>query len=366
MAGGRSFADNPEARSKLEVIVRSLFGIRGIAANEDVVHYAMQEAAGRVTPRQVMAGPASVMAFADAAVLTIIGAKKDAVAALAEAERLAATERSQAQKTAQSLMAQDRRARGDGGSSARFTSLKESSNTEYLASRELARSLGMSWALDSPDLLRLGPNAIRTLHVVGYDKQVFDDMTKRGKFKADQVVAIAGFAQRNNLTPEEAKEFAKSATDVSEGVGKLDPEMQRRFTDAMSDFAKSDNPKDWQRVEKVMQEAEKRDPSLKGKHDDLRERVRKESAMTADEKAKAETKDVEADAKEAKAEVKVAAAEAKAAFFDSEPATKSDAQVGATSKPAVDGESEKSAPAEPNRPAPGRPASTSTPAAPKV
>ncbi len=98
------------------------------------------------------------------------------------------------------------------------------------AARSLARDLGMPWAANNPDLLRLGPSAIRTLHDAGVQRQTFERMTsERVGIRAETAVGMAAWAKRQNLTPVETNRIMNSTSDLHErlSAGRT-PEEQRR------------------------------------------------------------------------------------------------------------------------------------------
>lgn len=186
--------------------------------------------------------------------------------------------------------------KGGFSSSTAFAELKDESNPAYIAAREWAVKNGMGWA--PPDLLRLGPEAIKTMHAVGFDKQVYGDMTGRGKFKAEQVVSIAKFAKRNNMSPEEARELAKASTDVSEEMGKVDPVLQRRFREGLADYMESqDDPKKRAHLEGILREGEKHNPAMKEQNDKLRQQVDQATQTRDAAVSTADTKEDEAGSK---------------------------------------------------------------------
>lgn len=204
--------------------------------------------------------------------------------------------------------------KGGFASSVAFTGLKDDSNPAYIAARDFAVRNGMDWA--PPELLRLGQEAVKTMHAMGFDRQIYGDMTKRGKFEAAQVVAVAGFAKKHNMTPEQAKELARSATDVSESLGQTDPELQRRFRKDLTDFFNSkDDPAAWQRVDTAMQEAEKRNPSIKAQTDQFREQVGKAQEQQALVKATTETDKIAAETEKRRTAELGAQVTAKASVF---------------------------------------------------
>lgn len=98
------------------------------------------------------------------------------------------------------------------------------------AARSLARELGMPWAANNPDLLRLGPSAIRTLHEAGVQRQTFERMTsERVGIRAETAVGVAAWAKRQNLTPAETNRIMNSTSDLHERLSSgRTPEEQRR------------------------------------------------------------------------------------------------------------------------------------------
>lgn len=97
------------------------------------------------------------------------------------------------------------------------------------AARSLARELGMPWAANNPDLLRLGPSAIRTLHDAGVQRQTFERMTsERVGIRAETAVGMAAWAKRQNLTPAETNRIMNSTSDLHESLSAGRPADERR------------------------------------------------------------------------------------------------------------------------------------------
>ena len=107
--------------------------------------------------------------------------------------------------------------------------LSQSDLQNIAAARSLARDLGMPWAANNPDLLRLGPSAIRTLHDAGVQRQTFERMTsERVGIRAETAVGMAAWAKRQNLTPAETNRIMNSTSDLHEALSAGRPAEERR------------------------------------------------------------------------------------------------------------------------------------------
>lgn len=98
------------------------------------------------------------------------------------------------------------------------------------SARAAAISYGMSWALNSPELLKLGPTAIKTLHDAGVKQATFERMTSdEVGIRAKTAVNFAAWAKRKNLTPEETNRLMDRASDLHESLTRyLPPDEKRR------------------------------------------------------------------------------------------------------------------------------------------
>lgn len=104
------------------------------------------------------------------------------------------------------------------------------SEAQTIASaRSLANELGMAWALNNPELLRLGPSAIRTLHEAGLRRESFERMTSdRVGIRAETTVHFAAWARGHNLTPEQTNRLADSTSDLHGSLSSGYPPEERR------------------------------------------------------------------------------------------------------------------------------------------
>lgn len=101
-----------------------------------------------------------------------------------------------------------------------------------------AMRLGMPWALNNPELLRLGPSAIKTLHEAGVRRERFERMTgDKVGFRASTAVAIAAYAKRNNLTPEQTNALFDRINHGAEVVSGGNREIQRELEEATRKYA---------------------------------------------------------------------------------------------------------------------------------
>jgi len=113
---------------------------------------------------------------------------------------------------------------------------------DMAAARTLATQLGMPWAANHPDLLKLGPAAIKALHDVGVQRERFERMTgDKVGFKAETAVAIARFAKRHNLTPEQTNRLYDDVSKGAEIVSGGDKHIQRELDQATREFANGPN-----------------------------------------------------------------------------------------------------------------------------
>ncbi|MEQ1718127.1 MAG: hypothetical protein ABL907_19470 [Hyphomicrobium sp.] len=131
---------------------------------------------------------------------------------------------------------------GSGASSfARLTELGGATSTEMARTIEQARSeafrLGMPWAANNPELLRLGAGAIKTLHEAGVQKERFERMTgDKVGFRAATAVDIAAYAKRHNLTPEQTNALYDKINNGVEIISGGNKGVQRELDEATRRF----------------------------------------------------------------------------------------------------------------------------------
>jgi CRISPR/Cas system CSM-associated protein Csm2 small subunit len=127
---------------------------------------------------------------------------------------------------------------GNGPSSfARTAELGGAMSAEVARVMDQARSeamrLGMPWALNNPELLKLGAGAIKTLHDAGVQKERFERMVgDKVGFRAATAVDIAAFAKKHNLTPEQTNRLYDKISDSAEIISGGNKVIQRELDEA--------------------------------------------------------------------------------------------------------------------------------------
>jgi len=141
-------------------------------------------------------------------------------------------------------------------SSARYDVMADTVAKRMDDARTLAVTLGMGWAVNSPELLRLGPGAIQTLHDAGVHRERFERMTgERVGFRAATAVDIAAFARRHNLTPEQTNRLYDRISDGVEIISGGDRRIQRELDDATRRYV---NGTDTPEARRALEEAYRR------------------------------------------------------------------------------------------------------------
>jgi len=122
--------------------------------------------------------------------------------------------------------------------------LSQSDLQNMAAARAAAQDLGMPWALNNPELLKLGPAAIKTLHEAGVQKERFERMTgDKVGFRAKTAVDVAAFAKRHNLTPEQTNKLYDKISDGVEVISGGNKAIQRELDIATDRYVTgSDTP----------------------------------------------------------------------------------------------------------------------------
>lgn len=123
---------------------------------------------------------------------------------------------------------------GNGPSSfARTAELGGSMSAEVARVMDQARSeamrLGMPWAVNNPELLKLGAGAIKTLHEAGVRRETFERMTSdRVGVRAETAVNFAAWSKRHKLTPEQTNGLMDRTSDLHENLTRDLPTEDRR------------------------------------------------------------------------------------------------------------------------------------------
>lgn len=111
--------------------------------------------------------------------------------------------------------------------------LSQSDLQNMASARAAALSYGMPWALNNPELLKLGAGAIKTLHEAGIQKERFERMTgAKVGFRAATAVDIAAFAKKHNLTPEQANQLFDKINSGVEIISGGNKAIQRELDEA--------------------------------------------------------------------------------------------------------------------------------------
>ncbi len=133
--------------------------------------------------------------------------------------------------------------------------LSQSDLQNMASARATAVSLGMPWALNNPELLKLGAGAIKTLHEAGVQRERFERMTgNRVGFRAATAVDIAAFAKRHNLTPEQTNRLYDKISDGVEIISGGDKRIQRELDEATRRYVTgADTPESRRALENAYQ-----------------------------------------------------------------------------------------------------------------
>jgi hypothetical protein len=197
------------------------------------------------------------------------------------------------------------RSREGVGSGARFDAMADTVAKRMDDARTLAVALGMGWAANNPELLRLGPGAIKTLHDAGVQRERFERMTgDKVGFRAATAVDIAAFARRHNLTPAETNRLYDRINDGVEIISGGNRTIQRELDEATRRYVIGpDTPAARQALERAYQQH----ANTPEKQEAARTSTQALIAVAQQTNAKV----VEADAKVVEADAKVVKAGAK-------------------------------------------------------
>jgi hypothetical protein len=182
------------------------------------------------------------------------------------------------------------------GSGARFDGLALHGLTQnQVQARDLAAKLGLGWATNNPDLLRLGPSAIQALADVHLRQDSYERF-KNGGLSAKTIVAGARYAKKHDIDYNEA---SKAYEDVHKSVS---PSDQKVHSDAVTKFNESAGqpnakPADEETAKKEFNNSMEK---LKERNPAAREKIERQQRLlkTVQQQEHAAVK--KADAKEAK------------------------------------------------------------------
>ena len=122
---------------------------------------------------------------------------------------------------------------GTDGSSARFDGMGTQGYTQtQLQARDLATKLGLGWATNNPDLLRLGPSAIQALADVHLQKESYERF-KNGGLSDKAIVGGARWAKRTGTN---YNEFSKTYDATHQALPESD---QKAHSQAVEQFFKA-------------------------------------------------------------------------------------------------------------------------------
>ncbi|MBJ7532943.1 hypothetical protein JDN40_02285 [Rhodomicrobium vannielii ATCC 17100] len=216
---------------------------------------------------------------------------------------------------------------GDGTlpkSSARLDLLVSKDSPEYWRTPEgqaamtaYACTLGLSWARSVPELLRMGPEAIKALADVHLRKETYTGLRGIAGFEKEQVLALAKAAHEKEKNFD-ANEAGRLITEANKG---LSAEEKRRHNEALVGVMKAPRGPEgdaaWRHYEEVHKKLRANHPengkALDRSDDFMRDQVRQTRKYEARAEAiqtRAEATELRANAKEVEKEQKTAAAQA--------------------------------------------------------
>lgn len=212
-------------------------------------------------------------------------------------------------------------------SSARFAEMDDARMTKTMQeARGEAMRLGMPWALNNPELLKLGSGAIKTLHDAGVRRETFERMTgDRVGIRAETAVHFAAWSKRQALTPEQTNRLMDSTSNLHESLTRELPaderrRVQRDLDQALSRYVTGPNTPEARRE---LEEQRMRHARTEQQREQVRANTRELEAVAQQTHAKV----VKADTAVVKTEAGVAANQGD---LDDPPAKKPDGQPPAT------------------------------------
>lgn len=239
MARVFSGSGNTQARTNLELAVAGLITMNGGTPAPAMMDRIMRDVADRVSLTEILSASPTMLAQADGLVKSALGlgdpANANKLAAAKSAEADTATNKhvslvDELRKRAQLAQTETSNGLPNGRrSSAQFGDLKDASNQDYVAARDLARQYGMGWAAENPDLLRLGTSAIRALHEGKLGEQSFKTLKKDAGYEAKDVVNFAKQAKKIGKNGDEMT--AEYMAEIN-AIKAIDPKLAKQVTES--------------------------------------------------------------------------------------------------------------------------------------
>ncbi|MCP3439817.1 hypothetical protein [Bradyrhizobium sp. CCGUVB14] len=126
----------------------------------------------------------------------------------------------------------------------------------------MADKLGLDWAKNNPDLLRLGPSAIKALADVNFKAESFNKL-KEVEFAAGDVVTLARFAKKTNRDANDLADHVAHGNKslATDETGKVNTQVLKNLRDAeMNYMANPESPAAKEGVTKAVAKAAGTDP----------------------------------------------------------------------------------------------------------
>jgi len=153
--------------------------------------------------------------------------------------------------------------RDSAGSGARYDGMGTQNLTQtQIQARDLAIKTGLSWAVNNPDLLRLGPSAIQALADVQFRQESYDGL-KRVGYSASDTVGLAKFAKKKNIDANHlAQEIEQSNSDVARKPdGSIDKPILNQLRKIQTDYMdRPDDPAAQKKFDESMKQMKKVHP----------------------------------------------------------------------------------------------------------
>jgi hypothetical protein len=185
--------------------------------------------------------------------------------------------------------------------------------------RNYAMEQGLHWAADKPELLRLGPAAIKTFADMKFERESYRALREDAGTSPKKIHEFVAAARDGKVSPELTNDIAKSIGETAKG---LPLDRQRELMDQWTKYLNSlkDTPakqaeekkklEDWH---KNLRESNPEKAREIDKQKELIDRVEKQRGRTNSAEQNTDAKDQKADAKEAGADAKEQKADTKIA-----------------------------------------------------